>query len=310
MLLEDGDLTFLAVFGHVNIDVKVQLGRLPSPGKSAEVLSRGQVLGGTAANISMNAATLGIPTALATYVGRDFPKQYVQMLRASGVDLKDLKFVKDGDSPVCFVLTDKDQNQMYFIDQGVQRDLESRPLLERAVRRSKCIHISTGRPGYYIRIAKLAKELGKRVYMDPGQEIHFLYDRKNIRGLIEHCDGFFGNTLEAVVAVKLLGGKKVSDLLNYVDVAIITDGKKGSKVYTKEKVHTIPVIKKADIADPTGAGDAYRAGFYSGLMRGLGYQECGLLGSAAASVVVRNRGNMKALSWKTVNALAKASLRE
>ena len=298
-------MTFLAVFGHVNIDVKVQLGCLPSPGKSAEVLSRGQVLGGTAANISMFSSTLGIPTALATFVGSDFPPEYLKALRSTGVDLDDLQIVKDGTSPVCFVLTDTGQNQMYFIDQGVQRDLEVRPLLENAVRRSQCIHISTGRPGYYIRIAKLAKKLGKRVFMDPGQEIHFLYDRKNIRGLLKYCDGFFGNTLEASVAVNLLGGRNVSDLLDFVDVAIITDGKRGSKIYTKDKVHTIPVIKKSDIADPTGAGDAYRAGFYSGLMRGLGYRQCGLLGSAAASVVVRNRGNLKALSWKAVKALAK-----
>jgi len=303
-------LTFLAVFGHVNIDVKVQLGRLPSPGKSAEVLSRGQVLGGTAANISMNACALGIPTALATFVGGDFPVSYLKTLRSAGVDLDDLQIVKNGTSPVCFVLTDTGQNQMYFIDQGVQKDLESKPLLENAVRRSKCIHISTGRPGYYIRIAKLAKKLGKRVFLDPGQEIHFLYDSKNIRDLLTYCNGFFGNKLEASVAVKLLGGRKVTDLLDLVEVAVITDGVRGSKIHTKGKTFKIPVIMKADIADPTGAGDAYRAGFYSGLMRGLGYRECGLLGSAAASVVVRNRGNLKALTWKTVKALAKTGSRK
>jgi len=299
-------MSFLGVFGHVNIDHLVTLNKLPTPGKSQEVLSRTEHLGGTAGNIVVYAAALGVPTALASFVGSDFPPAFHKRLEDLGLDLTDLVVVEDGSTPQVWVLSDPDQNQMYYIDQGVFLDLNEREVLEYTVKTSDWVHICTGRPAYYTRVAKMAKELGKKVAIDPGQEIHFLYDEENIKGLIQQADAFFGNTLEADVAVKLLGKSSHQDLLDFVDFAVITEGKEGSIIYTKEgPVHHIPALEVKNIGDVTGAGDAYRAGFYAGLEKNMRLEECGHLGAATASIVVGKDHPLEdPPSWEEVARLA------
>lgn len=301
-----GPMRYLGVFGHVNIDHILTLDRLPSPGKSQEVSSRIQRLGGTAGNIIVYSAALGIPTSIATFVGADFPPEFRERLENLGIDLTDLVEVDGGNTPQVWVLSDPQQEQMYFIDQGVFLDLNEREVLEHTVKNSEWIHISTGRPGYYTKVTKLAKDLGKKVALDPGQEIHFLYDEEKMKAIVQYADAFFGNTMEADVAVKLLGKSNRQDLLDFVDLAVITDGKEGSVIYTKEgPVHHIPALDVKDKGDATGAGDAYRAGFYAGLMKGFKIEECGHIGAAAASIVVgRERPLEEPPGWEEVAELA------
>lgn len=284
-----GHLSFVSVFGHVNIDHIVMLNALPTPGTSQEVTDRFQRLGGPAANIALYCQSLGTPTCLASFIGGDFPPAFMQILKDTGLDLEDLKVIEDNTTPQVWVLCDPEQKQMYFIDQGVFKDLETREVLERSVEKSQWIHLSTGKPEYYTRVAMKAKELGKKVAVDPGQEIHFLYNETNMKEILKYSDAFFGNTIEADLAVKLIGGSGPENLLEYVEFAVITDGMKGSTIYTKEGIIQVPVIKPRDSQDPTGAGDSYRAGFYTGLSKGMDLESCGKLGAAEASIVVARK---------------------
>ena len=287
-------MSFLGVFGHVNIDHIITMDELPSLGKSTEVTSRIQRLGGTAGNLIVFSASLGVPTSIATLVGDDFPPEFTKRLTELGLDLTDLVTVEGGLTPQVWVLSDPKQNQMYFIDQGVFLELESREVLKHTVKNSEWVHVCTGRPGYYTKVAKFARDLGKKVALDPGQEIHFLYDEKSMREIIQYADAFFGNTLEADVAVKLLGKTNRNELVEFVDFAVITEGKEGSVIYTREgPVHHIPAIDLKETGDATGAGDAYRAGFYAGLSKNMELEDCGHLGAAASSIVVGREDPIK-----------------
>jgi ribokinase len=84
-------------------------------------------------------------------------------------------------------------------------------------------------------------------------------------------------------------GKSFSELKAMIDVIVVTYDSKGSTIYTNEGEFEIPVVSVKAV-DPTGAGDAYRAGFLLALTRGYSLPTCGKIGSTVASFVVQARG--------------------
>jgi len=87
-------------------------------------------------------------------------------------------------------------------------------------------------------------------------------------------------------------------LLRFASVVIVTMGSKGSVAYTREGLVRIPRVPPTRVVDVTGAGDAYRAGFYAGLSRGYDVRRCGILGSTVASFVVEAKGTQTNLpTW-------------
>src|SRR5207249_10879304 len=110
--------TFLGVFGHVILDYIVNLEALPEPNTSVQILDRERFFGGTGGNIARIAAHLGVPTALASFVGGDFPPEYQEALSADGVDVADLRVVPGVDTPTAWIFSDRRGNQIAIVDQG------------------------------------------------------------------------------------------------------------------------------------------------------------------------------------------------
>jgi adenosine kinase len=79
-------------------------------------------------------------------------------------------------------------------------------------------------------------------------------------------------------------------MLQHVDVIVITCGKDGSTIYSAGKEYNIPVVPEVQIVDPTGVGDAYRAGFLTGYARGWNWELCGQIGSLAATYCLEKKG--------------------
>ena len=91
-----------------------------------------------------------------------------------------------------------------------------------------------------------------------------------------------------------------------IDSGMTASGAKGSTVLSGDGSFEIPALRSRRISDVTGAGDAYRAGFYAGLSRGLDLRRCGLLGSAVAGFVIEKRGTQTNIpTW--AQAVARAS---
>lgn len=289
---------FVGVFGHVVLDHILSVPHLPRPDTSVGILDRRRHFGGTAGNLARAAARLGVSTSLASFVGPDFPRDYRDALRREGVGLRDLRSVPRAATPEAWVFSDPRGNQMTIIEQGPWNRPERLPILEHSVRDVELVHLGTGRPEYYAKIADLAERLGRVIAFDPSQEITYLYDKRTFRNLFRRATYFFGNEGEVAQAKRFTGSTSVAGLLNPVEAVIVTRGAKGSAVYTREGKTDIPAVRPSRVAEITGAGDAYRAGFYAGLARGYDLRRCGVLGSSVASFVVEERGTQTNLpTW-------------
>lgn len=289
---------YLAAFGHVAMDQIISVRHLPRRNTSIEIVDRRRYFGGTAGNLARAAARLGVKTALASFVGDDFPSDYRNALRKDGVDLRDLRAVRGAPTPTVWIFSDPKGNQMAVIDQGAMQDAARLPILGHSVREAELVHLGTGRPEYYTRIANLAAELDRTIGFDPSQEIHYVYTPNLFQKLLRRSTYFFGNEAEIAQARRFARVSSTDGLLKLVSVVVATRGSKGSTVYTRAGRIRIPHVRPARVVDVTGAGDAYRAGFYAGLSREFDLRRCGILGSTVASFVVEARGTQTHLpTW-------------
>src|SRR2546428_766503 len=169
-----------------------------------------------------------------------------------------------------------------------------------------------GRPEYYLRIAKLASALRKTITFDPSQEIHYVYTPRLFRELLRRSTYFFGNEAEIVRARRLARVTSTEGLLQAAEVVVVTLGSRGSVIYSRDGRIRIPRVRPRKVVDVTGAGDAYRAGFYAGLSRGLDLRRCGILPSAVASFFVERKGsqsNLPTWSGKSRPRISTSSVR-
>ncbi|MFQ5838463.1 MAG: carbohydrate kinase family protein [Thermoplasmata archaeon] len=291
-------MNFLGVFGHVVLDYIFRVPKLPEPNTSIQIVERKQYFGGTAGNIARTAARLGVKTAIASFVGEDFPEDYRRAFEEDGIDIADLRVLPGHTTPTAWIFSDPEGNQVAIIDQGPMKEGSHLEVLEHTVNASDLIHIGTGRPEYYRSVVNLAREKGKEIAFDPSQEIHYVYSPGTFRELLKCSDIFFGNRHEFQRALAYTGVKEPPDLLQFSRVAVLTLGTEGSVIYTRRGGWRIPCIPAESEVDVTGAGDAYRAGFYAGLSRGLEPAQCGLVGASAASFCVEGQGPQTRLpSW-------------
>jgi sugar/nucleoside kinase (ribokinase family) len=296
---------FVGIFGHVVLDYIVSVSHLPRPDSSVQILDRTRYFGGTAGNLARAAARLGVAVSLASFVGSDFPDDYRAALQKDGVDLKDLRKIPGYSTPVAWNFSDRQGHQMAIIDQGPWRAARLQPVLTHSVKDVELVHLGTGRPEYYAKVADLAEQLQRPISFDPSQEITYLYNKRWFQQLFRRAAYFFGNEGEVRQARQFMGATSVAQLVGPARAIIVTHGAKGSTVHTRESKFTIPRVRPKRVVEVTGAGDAYRAGFYAGLARGYDLRRCGILGSAVASFVVEEGGTQTNLpTWTQTLARA------
>jgi len=294
-------MSWLQVFGHTTVDHIADLPHLPRPNESTQANSVKRAFGGTAANIARLAAGAGVDVGLSSFVGPDFPDDFMGVLVDAGIDLRDLRKVEGERTPGCWMMSDPDQNQTAVMDQGAMGKAGGYDVLESVVREAEVVHVATGRPEYFAKVMTLASRLGKKLAFDPAQEINYVYTPETFTSLLDLSDIFFANRTEMDTALRFTGLEGPEALLNYVDVVVMTRGKDGSDIWTEGKHIDVPAIPPEKVADPTGAGDAYRAGFYAGMSRGLELDACGLAGAALSSIVLENVGAQGGIpTWEEV----------
>jgi sugar/nucleoside kinase (ribokinase family) len=277
---------YLAVSGHTNIDYLAHVKRLPGPNQSMEFTGTLRALGGTAANIALTAARLDVPTALISFVGADFPAPFSQELRAAGVDTRALVRVRGLTTPVCWIFTDPQERQVAFINQGAAVAADRHPVPASTIAAARVLHLSTGRPAHHLATAAAARRRGVAVHFDPGQELAYVWTRPLFRRMLARSDALFGNEGEMQVAMKYLGARNPKQLLDHVGLVVGTRGRKGSFALTAQGKTQVPGVRARRVVNATGAGDAFRGGFYAARYRSLSMDECLRWGAAAASLSV------------------------
>ena len=296
---------FLCVYGHTNLDYIMSLKHFPELNTSVNIQEKRRYFGGTGANVATMAASLGVPTALCSYIGPDFPGDFRALLESKGVDLRDLVTVEDQETATVWIISDEHHNQIAYVYQGPMAKMESMPLRLGAARESERVHIMTGRPPYYLDLMRECERLGKGIGFDPAQEIHNVWDASMFKEALSMTEIFFANENELRTALRYSQMKRAEDLLEHVPIIVNTLGAKGSVIFTRSGTIQIPAAKARTIVDTTGAGDAFRAGFYAGLYRKRELRDCARLGAATASFVIEERGSLTNIpSWESVEERA------
>jgi nucleoside kinase len=287
----------------------MSLDHFPEKNTSVDVVEKQRYFGGTGANVATVAASLGVPTSLASFVGKDFPAEFRSMMVKKGVDLQDLIEVEGYETPTVWIVSDSSHNQIAYVYQGPMRRMGEFDLRLNAARDAEFVHIMTGRPEYYLRIMKECIRLGKTISFDPAQEIHHIWNRETFREAIGMCDMFFCNESELSTAMRYLDAKRPEDLLDHVDVLFNTMGAEGSRIYTKDGELEVKAAKPEKVVDTTGAGDAFRAGYFAGIFRNYSIKDSARFGAAAASYIIEAKGSLtKVPDWADVLDRARSTL--
>lgn len=281
---------FVALCGPCNLDVLLRVKDLPQAGQSSPVIERRVLRGGNGGNLAAHAAGLGVAVRLWSRVGADFPPAWRADLASWGVDAH-LAVAGDA-TPTCFVFTDLVDRQSFAIDVGRGGESVSPPAAFVAgMAPGSWLHLCTGDPLLYAEVAAAAHGAGLRVALDPGQELSFRYDAAALQGLLSLCEVLLLNEAELRVAVDLLQRAAPEDLLAFVPNLVVTRGAKGASLYRRDgRTLHAPAFPVDRMADPTGAGDAFRAGWYAALASGHGFDEALRWGQAAGAAKVRHHG--------------------
>lgn len=273
----------LLVVGHTNLDHFFHVRSLPAPDRTVPLLRRETRLGGTAANIARAASKLGIRAGLWSRVGPDFPPRFREQMRREGVDLSGVEAVAGANSPACFIVESAGDQQVTLIDQGPMGSDPGTPIPVDLVRRASWIHLTTGDPHYQLRVLAVAREQGKRVAADPAQEIYYRWSRRQLRSLLQGSEILFANRHELAKICALLHVRSARDLLPTVPLIIETRGAAGAVAWTRTGSFRSAAVRSVRVAQVTGAGDAFRGGFYAGWITGLPVQKCLESGARAAA---------------------------
>ncbi len=249
--------------------------------------------GGVGANVAFGLGALGVPVALVGAVGRDFD-DYRSWLERHGVDT-DSVHVSDVHHTARFVCTtDVANNQIASFYPGAMseaRNIELLPVSER-LGGTDLVLVGPNDPQAMSRHTQECIARGISFAADPSQQLAFL-DGDAIRPLIDGAAYLFTNEYEAALTEQKTGWT-AAEVLARVGCRVTTLGANGARVERNGQptIH-VDVPKERSKADPTGVGDAFRAGFISGLHWGLSDERCAQIGSMLATYVIETVGTQE-----------------
>lgn len=242
--------------------------------------------GGTAGNIAYSLKLLGIEPIMLACVGGDFT-QYKRFLKQKRITTEYVKEVSDLSTSSYFVITDLANNQIGSYYTGAMK--HSGTLSLTAITRSvDYVVIAPTNPKAMIKAVGECKQLKIPYMYDPAFQISTFTSQELLDG-IEHASILIGNDYEIGLIEESIGVSH-DELITKVPLLITTLGDKGSIIETHTQAIHIKAAKAKAVVDPTGAGDAFRAGFLAGYLQQFPLEVCGQMGSTAAVYTVELYG--------------------
>lgn len=243
--------------------------------------------GGCAPNIAYNLALLGErPTVMAT-VGHDFG-EYRAWLEDAGVDTSAIVEVEGEFTSSFFVNTDQDNNQIASFYMGAMGWADRLSFHDLELGDIDIAVISPNAPAAMVKYVRECQELGIPYIYDPSQQIIWL-SGDDLQTGAEGAKVLIVNDYEFGM-IRNKSGLSEEELLALPEVTIVTRGERGSTIYVEGEALHVPVVQPKPLVEPTGVGDAYRAGVIKGILRNLPWTTTGRIAALAATYVLEQHG--------------------
>ncbi len=245
--------------------------------------------GGTAGNIAYSLSLLKeTPIILAT-IGKDY-ENYFNWLKKNQISLEGIRIIDDEFTAGAYITTDKADNQITGFNPGSMK-YPSEYKFENIDPGTSIALIAPGNLQDMIECANVYKSKGISYICDPGQSLT-AWDGNKLKNWIDGSMLLISNDYELEMILKMIGMDK-KGLLGLTKTIITTLGEKGSLISNSESDVSIPAAKVLNISDPTGAGDAYRAGLLKGLVMGRDYETAARIGAVAATYAIEHYGTQE-----------------
>jgi len=241
--------------------------------------------GGCAGNIAYNLKLLDEEPLIMATVGHDF-EPYAQWLAQNQLSSEYIQILDNCYTGQAYITTDEEANQITAFHPGAMNSshLNSVPT-DRKI--SIGIVSPDGKEGMQLHAEQFA-ELNIPFIFDPGQGMP-MFNGEELLKFIDQATWLTLNDYESELMQERTG-LTLEQMAERVDALIITLGGQGSQIYTRGKCITIPAAKPKAILDPTGCGDAYRAGLLYGLMNELDWEVTGRIASLLGAIKIENNG--------------------
>lgn len=244
-------------------------------------------LGGTAGNIAYTIKLLGGEPIVGSVLGPD-SADYIAHFTKLGIGTKTI--IEDATSLTAsaYITTDRDDNQITAFYPGpLERGAEI--VIAKINPQPAVTIVSPTHKGAMMKHVLESAGLGIPTIFDPGQQIT-AFSGTELADMISRSHLFIGNDYEIKLAEERTGWTK-AEMLQHTKILITTLGEHGAVISTTEgETIEIAPCKPNSVDDPTGAGDAWRAGFMVGYEKGLSLKTCGQIGSVAASYAIEQPG--------------------
>jgi adenosine kinase len=272
--------------GHIREHIHMEQGKLSL---SFLVEEKAMSRGGCGPNIAYSLALLGQRHRLMGTAGQDFG-DYKAWLESHGVDTSLVRIYPDEFTATYTVITDLDQNQIAGFHSGAMgraRELSFRELRADDV---ELVIISPNDPIGMLKYTEECRELGIRFIFDPSQQLARFDGAQVLHGMA----GAYGLTVNdyELEMVKQKTGLDEAAIMDRVQIVVVTRGADGATLMSRDRRVDVPVARPEAILDPTGVGDAFRAGLITGLVRGYPWEVTGRLGALAATYCLEQMGTM------------------
>ena len=241
--------------------------------------------GGCAGNIAYSLKLLGADVLPMATVGEDFAP-YGEWLKKNNIDNSFIKVVDGAYTGQAFITTDMDDNQITAFHPGAMSESHLN-----SVNDVSDVAFGIVSPDGKQGMIKHAKEFYNAnipFIFDPGQGMP-MFNKDELLTFIDQASYITLNDYESQL-LQDKTGLKINDIISQVEALIVTKGSEGSEIFTKSGIIKIEPAITPIAQDPTGCGDAYRAGLIYGILNGLKWKTCGRLASILSTVNLENQG--------------------
>ena len=241
--------------------------------------------GGCSGNIAYNLKLLGGEPRIVGVMGQDCAA-YLERFQKLGISTENIMIKKDAYNAQCFVTADSDNNQINAFHPGAMSFAH-----ENDVAKAGPAGIAIISPDGHLGMLQHADTLAKLkvpFIFDPGQQLP-MFSPEELIGFIDKATYVTTNDYEIELLMDRTG-LTLPGIASRLEALIVTRGEKGSEIYTKGGRIDIPAVQAEAVLDPTGCGDAYRAGLLYGLTNELGWETTGRLASLLGAIKIAHKG--------------------